>query len=487
MNILQELIHSMNREELRTFRLISNRVKTSNVRKEFLLLSYCKRSGQSYNEDKISKKLYGTNKNAFYRLKNRLLFNLFNSVTFQYLSKDNDLSTYKLILVGKKVKERGHYDLCYTIFKLAEKKAEKLELFELLNILYLEIIKLSYEKPDIDVESYLVKRKGNNQKLQQLNEIEDVLAIVNFKMKKDQNHSNINQKTIKLLEKTINDYSVNPEVLISPTLKLKIIQTISKLLLQKKMYEELETYLKQSYKECVSSNIFTEKTHEVKLQVLSYLTNCLFKNKKYDESISSAQELRTAIDEFDGVLYNKYIFYYYNGLVINYSKLDKDKAIDVLLKAKNEDAIKASDYYYFFVCSNLALQYFDKKNFKPAIKNLSRIIQHKNFLNFDLSFQIKIIAAELIIRYEIGDFDILEMRIKSVKTRFKDILTKPRYNREKLLIKIISKLIYIQRADLNKSLRNDINLILSIATSEEAEETDIINYNKWLSENFSRN
>ena len=104
-----------------------------------------------------------------------------------------------------------------------------------------------------------------------------------------------------------------------------------------------------------------------------------------------------------------------------------------------------------------------------------------------LSFQIKIIAAELIIRYEIGDFDILEMRIKSVKTRFKDILTKPRYNREKLLIKIISKLIYIQRADLNKSLRNDINLILSIATSEEAEETDIINYNKWLSENFSRN
>lgn len=69
------------------------------------------------------------------------------------------------------------------------------------------------------------------------------------------------------------------------------------------------------------------------------------------------------------------------------------------------------------------------------------------------------------------------MRIKSIKTRLKDILTKPRYNREKLLIKIISKLIYIQRADLNKSLRNDINLIMSIATSEEAEETDIINYN----------
>jgi tetratricopeptide (TPR) repeat protein len=257
--------------------------------------------------------------------------------------------------------------------------------------------------------------------------------------------------------------------------------------LQKRLYIELEAFLKQSYKDCIDSNVFTKKTHEVKLQILTYLTNCLFKNKKYEESISNTLELRKAIDEHDGLLYNKYNFYYYNGLVINYSSTDKEKAIEVLLQAKNDDAIKAFDYHYFFVCSNLALQYFDQKKYKPAIKNLSRIIQHKNFLNFDLSFQIKIIAAELIIRYEIGDFDMLEMRIKSIKNRFKTLLSKDSFSREKILIKIISKLIYVQRIDLNENLQNDINLLLSIMPVEEADESDIINYNRWLSENILAN
>jgi hypothetical protein len=477
----------MNKEELRTFKLLSNRIKTPNVRKEFLLLSYYKRKGKEYDEEKISKKLYGDNKNAFYRLKNRLLSNIINSLTFQHINKDNDLSTFKLILIGKKLKEKGLYALCYTIFQLAEKKAEKLELFELLNLVYLEIIKLSYERSEINVELYLAKRKKNNKKLVQLNEIDDVLAMVNYKMKKGQNYSDVNQKTINLLEKTINDYSLNPEIIKSATLKVKIIQSISKLLLQKRLYIELEAFLKQSYKDCIDSNVFTKKTHEVKLQILTYLTNCLFKNKKYEESISNTLELRKAIDEHDGLLYNKYIFYYYNGLVINYSSTDKEKAVEVLLQAKNDDAIKAFDYHYFFVCSNLALQYFDQKKYKPAIKNLSRIIQHKNFLNFDLSFQIKIIAAELIIRYEIGDFDMLEMRIKSIKNRFKTLLSKDSFSREKILIKIISKLIYVQRIDLNENLQNDINLLLSIMPVEEADESDIINYNRWLSENILAN
>jgi len=379
------------------------------------------------------------------------------------------------------------YDLCYTIFQLAEKKAEKLELFELLNLVYLEIIKLSYERSEINVELYLSKRKKNNKKIVQLNEIDDVLAMVNYKMKKGQNYSDVNQKTINLLEKTVSDYSLNPEIIKSATLKVKIIQTISKLLLQKRLYVELEAFLKQSYKDCIDSNVFTKKTHEVKLQILTYLTNCLFKNKKYEESISNALELRKAIDEHDRLLYNKYIFYYYNGLVINYSSTDKEKAVEVLLQAKNDDAIKAFDYHYFFVCSNLALQHFDQKKYKPAIKNLSRIIQHKNFLNFDPSFQIKIITAELIIRYEIGDFDMLEVRIKSIKNRFKTLLSKDSFSREKILIKIISKLIYVQRIDLNENLQNDINLLLSIMPVEEADESDIINYNKWLSENILAN
>ena len=81
----------------------------------------------------------------------------------------------------------------------------------------------------------------------------------------------------------------------------------------------------------------------------------------------------------------------------------------------------------------------------------------------------------------------LEVRIKSIKNRFKTLLSKDSFSREKILIKIISKLIYVQRIDLNENLQNDINLLLSIMPVEEADESDIINYNKWLSENILAN
>ena len=81
----------------------------------------------------------------------------------------------------------------------------------------------------------------------------------------------------------------------------------------------------------------------------------------------------------------------------------------------------------------------------------------------------------------------LEMRIKSIKNRFKTLLSKDSFRREKILIKIISKLIYVQRIDLNENLQNDIYLLLSIMPIEEADESDIINYNIWLSENILAN
>ena len=74
--------------------------------------------------------------------------------------------------------------------------------------------------------------------------------------------------------------------------------------------------------------------------------------------------------------------------------------------------------------------------------------------------------------------------VNSIRNRFKILLSKDSFRREKILIKIISKLIYVQQIDLNESLQNDINLLLSIIAAEEADEIDIINYNRWLKENI---
>lgn len=486
MKTLSQLIHSMTKEEQRVFKLISNRTKTQDLRKDLVLFNYYKNHTIDTDDNSISKKLYANNKNAFYQLKNRLLNDIINTLTFQKLNNDKDISVFKLIIIGKSLREKGVFDLSYEFLKNAEKKALKFELYEILHLVYNEIIRLSYDNTDIDVSTYLKKRKTNNHQINQLKEIDDVLAAVNFQFKKTQNYQSTTPKIISALEKTVKEHSNNPEILSNEKLRLKMTQSISKLLLQKRNYKDLEVFLKHSILDLEKDHIFNKKNHHVKLQTLTYLINCLFKNKKYKESIEKTHLLRKAMDEYDGFLLNKYMFYYYNGLVINYSILDNQKAIDILLTAKNDTIIQNSDYHYFFICSNLALQYFDNKQYKPSIKILSRVILHQNFLTFDVSFQLKILVAELIIRYEIGNYDVLEMRIKKIKSRLKNLLSKKSYIRERLLIRIINKLIYTQRIDLNKNLLDDIHALLNIATTEQANETDVINYNKWIENKISQ-
>ena len=327
---------------------------------------------------------------------------------------------------------------------------------------------------------YSKKEKKNRKETNRIQEVDDVLAALNYRLKKSQNYSSKNDEALRILEKTANEFVEDAQLMENVKMKMKIYQSISSILLQKHDFKSLEYYLDHTYDNFLKSNVFNQKNHNAKLQMLTYHMNCLCKNEKYKQSLQKAKELKKEMERFDRIHYDKYLFYYYNGLAINYNKLDKEKAIEVLMKAKNEEVIANSDYNYFFVCSNLALQYFDVQKFKSAIKTLSRIILHQSFLNFNSSFRIRIIAAELIIRYEIGDFDYLEERIKQVKRRYKDTLNNTRNIREFLLLKIIQKLIYTQRIKQDQELVDDIMLLLSKTPVEQAEDDDVVNYNRWL-------
>lgn len=479
MNTLLEVIHSLNKEESRFFKLYAGRTNSSSERKDLMLFDAFKRS-ETPDEDKIAAKLYGDNKNAYYRLKNRLLNDLNKSLMLQHISNEVDLSILQHLLLARVFKQKRLYKIATSYLHKAEKKAKQIEAFELLNIVFNELIKLSHDDSSINVEHYIEERKLNNKRLYTLQEIDDILAAVMYRVRSAQNFSGKNAAILELLEKTVADFSQSTDIKSSGKLRVKIYQAVSRVLLQRHDFIALEEYLKHTLTEFETDEVFNKQTHEIKLQMLTYLVNCLFKNNKLEESLEHTKKLKTSMLEYDGFLHDKFLFYYYNSLVINYSKLDKLKAIEILENAKTEDIIKQSNYNYFFVYSNLALLYFDNGKFKPAIKHLSRIILHQGFLDFARSFQIKIMAAELIIRYEIGDFDYLEQRIKHVKKDYQELLAKPEFEREVLLIQILSDLVYTTSIKSSERLLSLVHQLLGKMAQEEADDADVINYNKWL-------
>ncbi len=479
MNILFEIISCLNKEESRFYKLFAGRTNSNENRKDTSLFDFIKQHGEDYDEQIIAKELYGNNKNSFYQLKNRLYKDLNKSMMLQHMGKEKDIFILQFILLSRVYKRKGNVKLSFHYLKKAEKNAEEIEAFELLSIIYAEILKLSYDMVSINVEQYIEKTRANNERLSWVQEIDLLLAAVLYRIKTAQNFSSKNESINKVLRQTLDNFTENKNIPKSPKFRIKVYQVVSRILLQQHDFKALEEYLTHTYSEFNNDQIFTKSNHEQKLTMLTYLTNCLFKTHKYKQSLAYAETLRNCMNEYNGFLKDKFLFYYYNALVINYSLSDKEKALNVLKEAKNNDIIQQLPTFSVFIYLNTALIYYDQNKFTLAVKNLSRLILQDDFVNIGESFKLKIHIAELIVRYNLNQTDIIESKIKYIKKTFSTLLKDVNFKRDKEVIGIIQGLIYCNNLNQDKALLKRIDELCIVISDEQADDVDVINYNAW--------
>jgi len=474
MSELYDIISILNREESRNVKIFLNRTNASGKRKDVSLFDYAKKSYPRVDEDQILKQLYNVeDKNSFYRLKNRLQTDISKSLLILNYNKTAYNSVINLMSLAKLFQQKGSFLIALNHLKKAERKALKNEFFELLDLIYSDLIRLSQESVEFNPIRYINKRKDNRKSLHVLQEIDDVLAALIYQVKISQNFSTHNYQFTDLLSKTINDYVNSDEVKNSAKLRFKIYHSISRILLQQNDFISLEAYLQKTYYEFLSENLFDKSNHETKLQMLTYLVNSLFKNNKIALSLEKAEELHIAMQEFNGLLFDKYLFFYYNSLVINYQVTDKQKAIAVLLEAKTKPAIQQLPMFIVFIYLNLAVFHFDIKDFKTAKKNIAKLKREDSFNNLDQVLMLKIAVTELQILYEIGDIDLFDYQLNIVLKDFKKLLEKDDYKREKLFLHLLSKLDH-------KNVKKDITVFIKNYSQKSDADNDIINYTDWL-------
>lgn len=481
MNILPEVIGNMNKEEIRNFKLFINRTEKATERKDEVLFDFIRKQFPEYDEDKILKKLYNSeDKNALYRLKNRLFEDIGKSLTLHYY----DANEYNIILnylfLSRLFHSKGQAPTAYYYLNKAFRKANENEHLDWLDIIYGEFIKLSHETLEINPEEYIQKRKDNRSKLNKVQEIDDILAALIYRIKVSQNFAKQNTQILDLLQKTVNDFAKSKDVKNSPVLRFKIYQSVSRILLQQQDYKSLEKYLLKTFDEFSKEKLFNKNNHDTKLQMLTYLINSLFKNKKIDLSLTYVDKLKSAMEEFNKQLYDKYLFYYYNSLVINYSVKNIDKAIEILHEAKDNTSIKKLPIYNVFVYLNLAVLNFDKKNFKESLKHLVKPMMQDAFKHLDEAWHLKLAVFELMIRYELNDFDYLEHKSERIRKEYSSLLKKEEYGRQKQMVLVIDKMVKSDGIKKNKQLLKEINALLDGIMLNSSSDTDIINYSDWL-------
>src|SRR5215216_3517290 len=90
MNILSHIVPGLNKEQVRFFKLYAGRVLSPEERKDLQLFDFIRKNGKDYDDNKAWLKIYdGKDKNAFYRLKNRLINDINKSLTIHHFEDDD--------------------------------------------------------------------------------------------------------------------------------------------------------------------------------------------------------------------------------------------------------------------------------------------------------------------------------------------------------------------------------------------------------------
>jgi len=474
-NALNTIVQSLSKEEVRFFKLFLKRTDNKN-RKDVDLFDYMKRKKGDFSTEDILKKLE-TNPNNYYQIKNRLYHELNNSMVWQHIWKDKQSKSFSFVLLSRVYKNKGELELSFHYLKKAEKEAIDSELYEVLSIIYSEIIQISHELLSVDVDLYIELKRNNIKILSEIDEMDLLLAKIMYDIKTKQNFGKSDGSLVKLIKTKYGKISKEKNLVNIPRFRIRLFKMYSRLLLQERNYQSLEKFLIESYNDFLNDKLFDRSNHNEKLTLLTYLSNCLYKTKKYKQSLKYSEELLNGMKEYDCFLHDKYLFYYYNILVLNYAKTDKNIALDYLNKASGSEVIKKLPSYNAFIYLNRSLIYYYEDNYKESQKNIARLIMQEDFLLLDKSFQLKILVAELMIRMMLSNKN-LNDKITSINKNYKSLLLEENYIREKKMIDLIFKKIH------NEDIVDNKEDLLSIMSDSNSEDIDIISYNSWMKEHI---
>jgi hypothetical protein len=79
----------------------------------------------------------------------------------------------------------------------------------------------------------------------------------------------------------------------------------------------------------------------------------------------------------------------------------------------------------------------------------------------------------------------LEHKTERIKKDFKNILKKPEYKKQVMMINVISKMIFLDNYKKEKPILNLINDILKLSEASDSGDADIVNYADWLKKKIS--
>ncbi len=477
---LTKLIRSLTKEEVRNFKIYTSRFAHKGDEKKLVTLfdAIRKHDRDEYDEKLVNRLFPDSAKNSFYRLKNRLVGEIEESLTQFHKDKDHEFELYRLLQLSKIYAFKSDFEEAKRYLEKAEKLATNSDNYSLLNIVYEKILTLVH-RTDFPTEDYIEKYKENAQ-LAGLSMQNTIFQADIVKRLRLSNFSGKESEVVEQFNDHISRLQSENESLNSPEVQLQISAMIRSVFLQQKDFQGLLKYSIDSYEEFKAEGIFGKSNHEKKIVALVWIINAATKAQK-PNLIHYVEELHEALLEYNKLFYDKYIWTYYQSKVIIHTfSREIDAAIELLERVKEENLMKDNTNHLIFTYINLSTLYYFKDNFGEAFSNLAAVILSPDFKELSMEWKLRITLLEIMLRSDNGDIEYAIGRCKEAKRKYKSLLSEEAYQRENQLLKFTSQLLRKPDKINNKVFKEDLERFIAQSTEFEPGSNEAINYSFWL-------
>ncbi|MHA7842599.1 MAG: hypothetical protein ACX93I_04720 [Winogradskyella sp.] len=420
------------------------------------------------------------NCNAYHALRKRLFQSLIDFTANKNLEDENsiDMQIIKYILASRTYLLQKNYEIAYKIMDKAERLADEHLLFPILNEIYHTKIQYAPNYPKIDLDNLILKQKENRKK----HMLEDQLNIVYAQLKSVLNSMSYQGKAINFeseLESILEDYNIELSESLSFKSLYQILAIVNISAFATNRYYEIENFVLKSYK-ILKDKKDTEKQLFYQIHIVYIIANTLFRNKKFEASLSYIKEMKELMKLKKGTYHKEFILKKTLVEALNYNySIQQDKAIDIVeqvIKKKHSDIEALLDLHL-----SLLMFYFQKEDFTKAKSVLSKFYHTDQYYieKAGIDWVIKKNIAEILLYIELNEDDLLYSRLKSFKRKYKSYLKQINQTRILTFVKYAERL-YQSPESINKT--DYLSKLKSTFESNAINKEDIfvISFYAWL-------
>ncbi|MEL6671664.1 MAG: hypothetical protein AAFR61_05710, partial [Bacteroidota bacterium] len=363
------------------------------------------------------------------------------SLLFYHFNYKNSIESYSNIQLSILFRERGLYREAYYNLRKAEKVALEHDQFNVLEIIYDEMVKLAAHH-EIDIEQVIQKRRQNQQKIEFLRANSEVLGMVTQQlMRRNYARSKGTESVIEMLEGVKNALEEHKDLFQSTSGKTMILRTVVAILIQKSAYHELGEYVRETFDEFDKHKHFNKENHSTRIMLRIWRINALQKQLRLKEAHTTIEALRKDLNMYNRQNFKEFAFHYFAPKIYNLKLTGElDEAGETLKEAFQHKEILQNEVHEIFLMISLADQYFSQGLYPKAVQKTREIIAHAGFKMLDEQIRFYVQLFCIVNEYESRQYETAASSYKSLKKRFRHLLKDEFYQKSSRFLDIIMRL-----------------------------------------------